>query len=542
MIKNPSFAIAWSMFKGHQKITIGLLASIPLMLLIKLTFSEILPQQHSFSSYKFYSFALLYITIFLTTIFIFAEFRRNFANTAFPNYTFTHPISSFQLAIIPISVGILMTYFYYVCWIIVIVEYQLKPHQFLIVFCCISAGVSWLQMVSWRYNNAPVTSISLMISIFVSIFVLVVTSWELDNPTPLINVNLAYLGLFLLPLSGILLAINSVVRCRTNQIKKQNRFFSNIRLIGFKLPKNYNSISQALFRYEWRVFGWKLPMLGILIVSTLIFIASMKETLFILPLILIISPGLVLTPWIMAADMSKAEPWKRSNKTNGVPSFFASLPVSNIELAMAKLNVIARSIVLSHFIALLTINIFMVVLVDRTLDNPWIFLESQYGGFKGGLILLGANLLYPIIVWILAGNTLAWYLKGLSFFTVRRTSSTIIYLSLLIFIGYNSFHSESFRTNMIDYTPLINGLIFILVTAFFYRALKRFRTVESIMEIKRVIIIALTILAFELVVFSISGLITFSNPHGILTLLSLMLLGIMPFLTSPFSIAMSRAR
>ena len=83
MIKNPSFVIAWSMIKVHQKGAIILLASIPIMLLIKFLFNDYLPQEHSSTADKLYSIPPAYITIYMTMIFTFAEFNRTLVNLHF---------------------------------------------------------------------------------------------------------------------------------------------------------------------------------------------------------------------------------------------------------------------------------------------------------------------------------------------------------------------------------------------------------------------------------------------------------------------------
>lgn len=542
MIKTPLLAIAWSMINAHRISAIILALSIPSMLLIKLLFIDYLPQVGSDGYIEFYIMPLVCFTLLMVMFFNFAELNNSFGVSGFPKYTFVHPMTSFQLAIIPIGLGILMTYLYYIGWMVFVVEYQFAAYQLLIVFCCVSGGVSWVQVMSWRYNTAPLTSVALMLVITASIFVVFVSSWDVDNLKPLINKNLAYVGLILLPTSGILLAINSVARCRTNENQKKSHYLSNVGFIGFNLPKNYHSISHALFRYEWRVFGWMLPMASIFLIPLLIFIANKKgvSTAFIDGSALI-SLTLIILSWSMPAEMSKSDLTRVSEKSSRLSSFIASLPVSNFELAMAKIKLTMRSIGLFHLVILLTINIILILLDDKILMNPWTLLESHFGLIEGGVILLGINLMYPIIAWILGGNTLAWCLKGERYFIARRIVITLIGLLFIGFIGFRFYTPESFRSLLIDYAPLISGLIFVAIAIFFYRAIKKFSSIESLASIKSVIIIAVSLLAFELYIFSALELINFRYPHRALILLDLMLLGVLPFLTSPLSIAKSRA-
>ena len=312
---------------------------------------------------------------------------------------------------------------------------------------------------------------------------------------------------------------------------------------GFNLPKNYHSTSQALFRYEWRVFGWILPMAGIFLFAMIILVASKNglDKKFIEVMVLMNVPLIVL-PWFLPGEMSKSDLSASGGKSSAISSFIATLPVSNFDLAMAKLKLTVQSIGLYHLMILITINIILVLLDDKVSMNPWTLLESRFGMFEGGLILLGVNLMYPVITWALGGNTLAWCLKGQSFFIARRIVITFFSLPLIGFLIYVLYRNESFRDLLISYAPLINVLVFTLIATIFYRAIKKIQTVESLVAIKPVIIIASLLLVFEMFTLSNLGLITLDRPDGILVLLDLTFLGILPFLTSPFSVAMNRAR
>jgi hypothetical protein len=543
MIKNPSYAIVWSMVKGQRLSMVALLTSIPLILIIKQLLITFLPPELHLSSGKLYPMLLVQLSILMVVLFTFTEYKGKFAKSAFPKNTFVHPISSTQLAMVPLLFGIFITFIYYICWFVFVVNYQFELRQILILFCCVSAGVSWTQVMSWRFNDAMYLGIIVMISMLVIISVLFVSSWGTDNFTPLIDEKLAYLGLFFLPVSGIVLAVNSVGRCRTNENVLKKFYLSNIRFFGFNLPKIYQSHSQALFRYEWRVFGWLLPMPGILIASSLIlFVNSIGINDKLMDAIGLIGFTLIYLPWFFPAEMSKSDLSTTSKKTSGISSFIASLPVSNFELAMAKLKLAIGSIGLFQLTVLLIINIILILAGDRIITNPWVLLETRFGPLGAGVILCGVNLLFPIIAWILGGNTLAWCLKGERFFKARRIVIILFSLGVILVLGFRFYTTESFRMILLDYSSVINVLVFVSIAVVFYRALSRFQSFESLSVIKLVLRTAVALWVFELLVFATLGMISLSNLNGVLILLDLLLLGLLPFLNSPFSIAKNRAR
>ncbi len=137
---------------------------------------------------------------------------------------------------------------------------------------------------------------------------------------------------------------------------------------------------------------------------------------------------------------------------------------------------------------------------------------------------------------------LAWCLKGERVFIVRRVVMIFFGLLFISPMSFFIYSSESFRSLVFSFAPLINGLIFAFIAIVFIRALIKFRRIYLLSKIKVILIYAISLLIFLITsLYSVGG-ISVENPHGILILLDLALLGILPILTSPFSIEKNRVR
>lgn len=540
----PSHAIVWSILNRQQASVLALVFSIPIIVLVKFVLNQYLPLETYQKILSAHPMLLFAISPILIMLFTFAEFNSAFSKNSFPSYTFTHPMSSARLATIPIFLGILTAYLFYSAWFIFVAEKQFDFFQYLILLSCVCSAVSWLQLLSWRYSSAPYLSMTIMLTIAVTIFVLIVSSWGNGELAPIINNKLAYIGLVILPISGILLAIDAVARCRTNENKNKTRYLSNVKFLGFNLPKRYLSNTHALFRYEWRVFGWIMPMAGILMLSLLIFIVlkvdTFEKTMNILLLMVV---SMIYLPWFLPAEMSKSELSISTGAKPGLSSFIANLPITNFQIAIAKLRLAATSTLIYHVMILIAVNYFIFSInIDKHFSNPWNYLIENFGSTATVALVLSLNLLVPFITWVLAGNTLAWCLKGNKFFTTKRLIMIALGLIVIVPLGIQIYTSESIRSILFSYAPYLNWIALMGILFVFIRSLNRYRKVESLGQIKFSFIAgALLFVFFVFTLYSID-MATLNKLHSTLILVDLTLLGILPFLTSPLSVAMSRAR
>jgi len=555
MFRSPVYALTWLVFKKQQWGIIALIALIPFLMIVEFMLSQYFAIEDIQNNEKFHAMILGVVMPLILFIFTMADASTSHFHQGFPRFTFIHPVSSAKLALVPVVSGIVFTTFFLIAWLVLIAGKSILFYQYGLLILAVSGSMSWLQMVSWRLSDSPYLTILILLALIAVVFVLVVSTWNTESMVPLIPTWLAFIGLFALSLSGIWLAVGSIKIARINKTTAKHRYLSNIGFIGFNLPKHYHSISHALFRNEWRVFGWILPMSGVFLVAVLAFIPFIiRSTFQIIPVILLFLMPLVLLPWTLPAEMAKSDLTRNSGKQTGLSSFLLSLPISNFSIAMAKLKLASMSILLFHAMTLITANIVLFSLSSEScetgtigetkmcLTSPWDWLSHQFGVLNSLLIIISANLILPLIAWTLGGNTLSWCLKGNKFFTIKRTIISVITGLIVILFGMKIHSSEALRVIVWSYAPYINGLIFISVVLYFTRAVKRYLQTGSLQLLKSVIVIAIPLLMLFLFTVYRLEFVSGSNPHPALFLLELFLLAILPILTSPVSIAKNRAR
>ncbi|MCF6193336.1 MAG: hypothetical protein L3J46_03260 [Kangiellaceae bacterium] len=275
----------------------------------------------------------------------------------------------------------------------------------------------------------------------------------------------------------------------------------------------------------------------------------------ILGVIVLTSFGLVYLPWFLPAEMAKSNLSIASVKSQGLSSFVLSLPVSNFSIAIAKLKLASRSTFLFHAMVLIVVNLIIFSLetelckyplqndvVKPCFINPWDWLVQQFGAIVSLMVVISANLLIPVLTWTLAGNTLSWCLKGDKYFTVRITIILVIGFLLVLVFGLFSYTSVPFRIYLWSFAPIVNVIGFGIIITIFVRALKRFQRFYSLNEVKSIGALFLSVLMFFTVTIYLLRVEHISNLHATIIFFDLTLLGILPLLTSPFSVAQNRAR
>ncbi|MDQ7050166.1 MAG: hypothetical protein Q9M92_11790 [Enterobacterales bacterium] len=480
-------------------------------------------------------------------IITFGEFNPSKAMAGFPRFTFTHPFSSTKLAMIPIGFGILFSFSFVILWFLVIAqgEYDLSQYALILAACCIA--VVWFQFIAWRLFNAPYLTVSIFIFLVVALSVCFISLWHREITQPLVNRKLASFGLVILAVTGFWLAINAVKSARTNQIFENKWHLSELQIFGFSLPTSYQSKQQAIFRYEWRVFGWMLPAASLFLGSFFVFLVSKTQSnIKGLDLILLMLIFLFYVPLFTPSVLCKTH---MGSKSSRILAFSAQLPISNFDLAMAKLKLAFKSKAIFFLVTMIPINIHLVLMTSEdSILQPWQWLSENFGVFKSLLIWIALNLSVPIISWSISSNAISWLLKGKSIFNVRLMTYAAILVSLIVFISVRVYLSETFRLIMVDLLPIINILVFLCIAIVFMQSIKRFRNVYSKKysnennSLNIVVLWVGAILSFFLLTLWLAGTHLRVNYHASLILFDFAMLLVLPILNAPFSIRENRSR
>ena len=542
---NPTFALLWYIIRQNRWAIMGIFTSIPVVLLLNFISTLIFDYSLLEPSSKIHLVLLIMVLPFVVLIVTYGELSTKTAKTGLPKFTFTHPVTSPHLALVPILFGIALSFTFISLWFLFVAQTENSLFEFTIVLATCIISVVWLQFMTWRLSDAPYFTIIIFISLVGLLSVIIVSLLNAESTPPLINIYLAQSGLALLIISGMWLAITSVKKERTHQTIGKKWKLSEFQFIGFSLPTNYTSKQQALFRFEWRVFGWMLPMAGIFMASlftfTLFTLESHKK---VFDLIAIMSFSLIYLPLFSPATMSKNY---LGSKSSSILSFTAQLPMSNFDLAMSKLKLTLRSTGLFLLIVLLPINVFLLSLeIGDNSFQPWSWLLNHFGWFKSLAIWVFINWLIPASIWSFNANILSWGLNGRPFYSPKVMTISSIAISFIALTSYRFYISAEFKDWLINFMPVLNIMLFLTIGLILSWAIKRFNRVYSNQseqsKLRKVYLIALSFMIYSLLTLWLVNLNADVNFYGSFIICNITMLGILPYLTAPFFIKINRSR
>ncbi|MCF6193337.1 MAG: hypothetical protein L3J46_03265, partial [Kangiellaceae bacterium] len=98
---------------------------------------------------------------------------------------------------------------------------SILPQQYLVLILLVAGGMSWLQMLVWRFSDSPYLSTLASLILVSVMFVLGVSTWGSEKLVPIIPQPFSTMFLILFPLAGIWQAIESVRAARTNSHTSQ---------------------------------------------------------------------------------------------------------------------------------------------------------------------------------------------------------------------------------------------------------------------------------------------------------------------------------
>jgi len=309
----------------------------------------------------------------------------------FPKHILLLPAPTWLLALVPIVAGGSFTSGFVLLWLHYVSGVHFSWMQQLIIAAAIASLMCWLQAMSWELLPSRAMRIVLL-TVVAIVAVLSVVSLLANESDNLFGRTWGAVGLSVITISGLGLAYLAVIRSRRGDTLD---FYVRIRRIldssglwsrNTRLPALANGVAAQNW-YEWRVYGRVLPTCMIILgAGPLASIASARirhSPSFVLPALLLFLFFLI-APLVGGAYVSK-------NLTRRVQMglFGATRPLSDIEIAFAKLRLAVKSYVLS--LAILFAVVVAFVLASRNnaaLISLWSRLTVWQGAMGAYLSLL----------------------------------------------------------------------------------------------------------------------------------------------------------
>jgi hypothetical protein len=267
----------------------------------------------------------------------------------FPKHILLLPAPTWLLALVPIVAGASFISGFVLLWLHYVSGVHFSWAQQLIIAAAIASLMCWLQAMSWELLPSRAMRIVLL-TVVAIVAVLAVVSLLANESDNLFGRTWGAVGLSMTAVSGLGLAYLAVIRSRRGDTLD---FYVRIRRFvvssglwprSTHLPALANAVAAQNW-YEWRVYGRVLPTCMIILAAgPLASIASSRvrhSPSFGLPALLLFLFFLI-APLVGGAYVSK-------NLTQRIQRglFGATRPLSDIEIAFAKLRLTVRSYLMS---------------------------------------------------------------------------------------------------------------------------------------------------------------------------------------------------
>ncbi len=422
--------------------------------------------------------------------------------------------------------------------------------QRLVLAAAITSVMCWIQAISWELLPLRYLRLVVLLVAVLTIIVSVISTLA-KVPDLLFGRTGGEIGLVVTTTAGYALAYLAVIRARRGQSQDLGaalkRLFSAPRLSGrhARLPALSDAV-MAQDWFEWRVYGRILPLFMIIIgagpLASVVFERMRNAPSIAMSTMLLVVFYAIVSPMMGVAYISKD-----LSRRVDLGAFAATRPLSDLELAFAKLRLSLKSYALS--VALVFAVIGVVILCssnNSALLTLWSRLTVQLGTIRSGLgvlLLLGA---VTVASW-----TATALFMSLQLFQAavdrKKYGWQISVGSLALFLLLLAAVRRAFaaRESVLLWLQSVHLQVMIPPVALAVMALCLVPLFRRVAPLK-----GLKVLALGFVGATALGLAYLSQLNVLLgyrwamssVLLSLVLLALMPFLVVPILVGMSRHR
>jgi hypothetical protein len=337
----------------------------------------------------------------LGAIFCYVDLTAGAKSTGFPKHICVLPVATWLLALVPIATGSMFITAFVLLWLRFISDLHLTGSGQLSIACAISSLLCWMQAMSWELIQQRLPRIAVLTVILI-VVVLSLVSLMADEGNYVFGRIGGAAGLVSTMVCGCAVAYLAVIRSRRGDSADLGTWF---RRLWFRAPAVFRSAQlpvlgdavKAQNWYEWTVFGRFLPWCMVFFsIPVLLMLSSTK----IRRLPSIIELGLMMAMFFLFAPLVGGAYASKSLEVTrihiGPGSLFAALPLSDLELALAKLKLSVKS----HLLSTAIVVAVLVTILLTSRNNVFVF--DQWGrlhAFQGSVgSLLSVFLLSGFVI------------------------------------------------------------------------------------------------------------------------------------------------
>jgi len=492
---------------------------------------------------------LVVIAMQLGSVFAYVDLTAGGSGSGFPRHILLLPAPTWLLALVPIIAGSLFIAAFVLLWLRFVSGVQLDWTQQLALTVAITAVMCWIQAMSWELLPRSMRIVALLVVVIATI--VSVISALANEPDFLLGRRAGQIGLVLTSSGGYGFAYLAVIRARRSETLALNAslkrlFFSPGQpLHAVPLPTLSTAVAAQNW-FEWRVYGRILPLfmtiIGAFPLASLAFDGMRRAPSIALSTMLLLVFYLMVSPMMGAAYISKD--WTRRVQMG---TFAATRPLSDSELAFAKLRLAIKSYALS----LLIVCAVIVVIILASRNNVallalWSRLTQRLGTTGSYLSLM---LLFAAITAASWAASALFMSLQLFYEAVDRKKhgwkislAMVTLFGLLLMLARRAYVARDSALQWLHAARAEVIIPVIVLTGIALYLLPPFRRVAALSTLRALAVGFLTVTVLGLI-----GLSQLRLPFGYRWalssgLVSLALVTFMPFLLVPILVRMSRHR
>ena len=301
-------------------------------------------------------------------------------NKGFPRHILVLPAPTWLLALVPIVTGASLVTLFAVLWLHFVAHIELDWIQLAVIAGTIAAALSWAQALLWKL--VPTVVLQMLVFGVVANFTLYsAASLLMTQGNHLLGKTDGTLGLVSSLLEGWYCAYRAVVLSRRGDTTDKVSYLRRPRLRAPLRSRPQapvlSSGAAAQTWFEWHVFGFWLPLLSLSEFVLLLPRAFEKWHTSVMMDILMLSVFFLMMVLVVGSLYAQQSPTSRSDQLS---AFHAALPLSNLELAFAKLRLTVNAHLLGSGVLLAAFATVILTSSDNSeLVCQWSWLETHVG-------------------------------------------------------------------------------------------------------------------------------------------------------------------
>jgi hypothetical protein len=388
-------ALAGEIFGKNKSAILGAAVIVPAAWLAATAYMRNVPGMGPNFGTPFGFVLLVIIALQLGTVFAYVDLTASGKSTGFPRHILLLPAPTWLLALVPIVTGSLFISAFVLLWLRFLSGVPFDWMQQLILTAAITSVMCWIQAMSWELLPRALRLVTLLAVVIATI--LSVISALATQPDFLFGRRDGVTGLVLASVGGYALAYLAVMRARRGETFDLTGALLRVcspwgqRLRQAPLPA-LPSAEAAQDWFEWRLYGrllpWFMVIVGAFPLAAVMFGGIRRAPSIALSTVMLAVFYLIFAPMMGVAYVSKG-----MTRRVQMGTFTATRPLSDLELAFAKLRLSIRSYLLSLVIVFAVIAVIILTSNNIALYALWSRLTTRLGtsgSYLSALLLLGS--------------------------------------------------------------------------------------------------------------------------------------------------------